>query len=160
MLASVSHCKQTIKLTMAARYLRVEFTTIQNDKRNSYRRKVREQQIAAKASAATEHLVGSQDPSGSQESAKSPSGRDTEPAAKKARREDGAEDDEEDEDMDDTVDAEDPEDEEEEDEEVEDDDVDDEDDDEEEEGKGNLEEDPLEAKEDVDPDVESGDESD
>jgi len=141
----------SIKLTRPA-----EFTTVQNDKRNSYRRKVREQQIAAKASAASEHL-----PSNSQESpnAKKSSG-DSEPATKKAKVEDGADEeedeDDEDADMDDTGDLAGQD----EDDDV--DDAEDDDEDDEEGGSGDeLVEDPLEAKDDDDePDDESGEESD
>jgi DNA polymerase epsilon subunit 3 len=113
-----------------------KFTSIQADKRNTYRKKVREEKKAAKdePESTMPGVVG----------------RDDEPAAKRARLDGEAEEEEEEGDVDETVDVED--------EEVEDDEI------EEEEGETQegMTEDLLEEKEEKDEDDEmaDGDESD
>ncbi|KAF2761823.1 histone-fold-containing protein [Pseudovirgaria hyperparasitica] len=146
-----------------------KFATIQTEKRNSYRRKVKEEKIAAAQRFADENITAQQAPSspaeesfvtaeGSVKGLRSPARRkdgDSPPAHKKARREDGAEP-ETDAEMEDEVDDQDDEEDDEEDEEEEEDEPDD---DEEDHGDGadQLVEDPLEDNEERDEDSEGED---
>ena len=122
-----------------------KFTSIQADKRNTYRKKVREEKKAATTGTAEDGQAGA--------APNLTAGDDSPPAAKRVRRSSGAgpdaqSGDEEDIDGDETVDVED--------EEVEDDEI------EEEVVEEGLAEDPLEEKEDKveDDDMADGDESD
>ncbi|KAH3980012.1 hypothetical protein HBH98_174690 [Parastagonospora nodorum] len=109
-----------------------KFTSIQADKRNTYRKKVREEKKATKGEEPSSMISGV-------------AGGDDEPAAKRAKLDGEAEDEEDEGDVDETVDVED--------EEVEDDEIEEEG----EETQEGMTEDLLEEKEDKDEDDEMGD---